>query len=217
MKNVNVPVPKRVVYIPHWIQAMLQRRNISLAACLDYKQMKELLSQEDQAQFLALQPYKLFDATYDAEGYPLDYHYASNGTQVTDEWSIAGSLYEVWAKSLTAEDVASKSILQSVEALCFDKIVTNELKARLFSKESFSEQYQKPFITYDLARNVIGVVVFPGYFTPEKNPSFKVDLLKSILKVFYVYNTYASVCTTPYFRKYLEALAAVTSMPPTAK
>lgn len=217
MKNVNVGVPKRVVYIPFWIQAMLQRRNIPLSACLDYNQMKELLSQEDQAQFLSLQPYKLFDATYGSDGYPLEYVYTQRGTQVTEDDGASDSLYDVWARSLVAEDVASKSVLESIRTLCFDKMITNELKARLFAKESFSNQYKTPFITYDLTRDVIGVVVFPGYFTPEKNPSFKFDMLKSILKVFYVYNTPAMVCKTPYFRKYLEALAVFPSMPQTAK
>lgn len=217
MKNVNVPVPKRVVYIPHWIHAMLQRRNIPLAACLDYNQMKELLSQEDQAQFLALQPYKLFDAIYGTDGYPLSNEYRQYGTQVTDSLSTMEALYDVWVRSVAAEDVASKNLLESARYLCFDSVVTNELKARLFAKESFSEQYKSPFITYDLSREVIGVVVFPGYFTPEKNPSFKLQLLKDILKVFYVYNTHAPVCMTPYFRKYLEALAVSVSMPATAK
>lgn len=217
MKSVKAAVPKSVVYIPHWISAMLERRNKPLTTCLDYGQMRELLSQEQQAQFLALQTYKLFDASYGADGYPMNYVYRHPGTQVTDFDEGYGDLYRVWQDSLAAEDVAGKSFLDSARNLTYGNLTSNELKARLFAKESFSEQYKKPFITYDLSRNVIGVVVYPGYFTPEKNPSFKQEMLKSILKVLYVYNTYASVCKTPYFRKYLEALAVATSMPASAK
>lgn len=203
--------PKTVVFIPYWIKGMLERRNLPLNTFLDFKVMKQILSLEEQSVLLQLQSYSLFDPTFDADGYPIQYPYPQRGTDIT-EWYGAKFLEEIWRKSVAANDLATKDLFHTLSYIGFDNTAKKEIEARLFCKESFSEQHKEPFITYDLTRDIIGVVVYPGYFNRDKFSDFRFPLLKSILKVLYVYNSYASVCKTPYFRKYLEELVRLASM-----
>jgi hypothetical protein len=207
---VTVRKEKNVVYIPHWIQELCQRHSLPLEAVMDYSKIGPLLSLEDQALFLGLQTYTLYDCVFTGEGYP---RAGSNSTTaqydgVTD-YLPSGVLCSEWRKSIAAEDVVSKNALDNADSLSYrDGGVREALIARLFSAESAEMSHKKPFITYDLTRTTVGVVVFPGFFNQEKFNSFNFDLVVSILKVLYVYNTYAAECKSPYFRKYLETLAS---------
>lgn len=190
---------------------MLERRNLPLQSCLDFKLMKQVLSLEEQSILLQLQTYSLFDISFNSAGEPVQYPSAPQGTDIT-EWYNGKRLEDMWRKSVAANDVDTKDLFHNLSYSTYSDSAAKEISARLFSKESFSEQHQKPFITYDLTPDVIGVVVYPGYFNQEKISSFRYDLIKSVLKVLYVYNSYASVCKTPYFRKYLEELVRISYM-----
>lgn len=202
---------KNVVYIPYWIQELCGRNSLPLESVLDYNKIGPLLSMEEQAQFLGLQSYTLYDCDFNAQGIPNPFStVVGNWNGITDYSN--GSLREFWRKSIPKSETSLVSMIEGSEYLAYTAgVVEQPLAARLFSADAKLERHKKPFITYDLTRDAVGVVVFPGYFNQENFSSFKRELCVSILKVLYVQNTYAAECKTPYFKSYLEDLALTNS------
>lgn len=197
--------PKSVIYIPHWVKGIFERQNRPLSELLQFDKAKEVLSLSEMANILNLNGRRLWDAKFDPEtGYPV-YDGLSGG--IAD---MGPDIADIWKKSATAnrsaDNSAALAVIENATLFSYGKACDNELNVRLFALESKEDHLQLPFITYDIESDVALVVVYPGFFNAKLYPAIKYDLLVGVLKVLYVYNTYASVCKTPYFRKYLESM-----------
>lgn len=197
---------KNVIYIPYWIQELCGRHGLPLTAIMDYSKINKFLSLEEQALFLGLQEYELFDCQFNSEGIP-----TSGCRAYTDEFSErpdSRALVSSWKKTVGADNEANSNAISSAETLSYCNDATRlSLTARLFAKESRTDRFKAPYKTVDLDGENVGVIIFPGFFNLESQPAFKMLLLVDILKVLYVYNTVATVSRTLFFRKYLEELA----------
>lgn len=201
---------KKVLWIPHWIQEVLARQNLPLSAVLDYNQARKYLSVDEQALICHMQEYSFFDNQYDKDGMPSTDYVIGQANGVTQFWPKAW-LRDVWGQSVAANDKEAKSEIEAATYWSLNDLQREVAIARLFSKHDVQKGHEKPFITYDIASDVLAVVMYPGYFNQEVFRSFKMDLLKSVLKVLYVYNTYAEVSKSPYYQKYLGELANTSS------
>lgn len=177
---------KEIVLIPFWVQEILQRNQLPLEACLKLDTIKPLMSLNDLVCFLALQSYtdKLLGTKY-----------------------VEDRLVWVWADSIVENNLGLKDFLwKTLLALSSDASFRKEVEARLLSEDGKVDQYKEPFITYDLPSGVVGVVIYPGFFTGAGVSENQKPLVEAILKVLYVYESTHEVAKTPLFKRYLELL-----------
>lgn len=177
---------KRIVFIPYWVQDVLSRNKMQLADCLDVAKIKPVLALNDLLCFAALQRFsdRLF------------------GRPVTND-----ELYWIWASSAEGNPEARNFLHSKVSTMSIDESYTTEVQSRLFDVDAHTAQYENPFITYDLTPEVVGVVIYPGYFTSNSNSELQKSFVSAILKVLYVYEPSHEVAKTPLFKRYLELLS----------
>lgn len=183
----------RVIIIPYWIAESIKRAGVSVSDCLDYNKIKKVVSTNDLLTFLASQEISssLIGGNTGGSSWDLGFTWNESMKGCTEEQrKEAGTLYDLSC---------------SVNYL-------EEVKSRLFTPGAngpdYSPTYEKPYITYDLMPDVIGVVVHPGFFTESTSKELQLSLVDAILKVLYVYNTaYHEVASTLWFKRYLELLA----------
>jgi hypothetical protein len=182
-------IKKKVVLIPHWIQETLRRNPmVTLADCVDFTKMRELLSVSDLVGFSALQ------------GEPF-------GKKLIGPDIYFGDLVMLWFASIPNDNRELNEFLgRTVCALDNQESFRKELEGRLFEAEARLPQYESPFCVHDLTPEVVGVVLYPGFFVGTNTKELQLELLRAILKVLYVYDTYSEVAQTSLFKRYLELL-----------
>lgn len=211
---------KSIINIPYWIAGMLERNNLPVSAVLDYGLMSSFLSLAEQANMLNFQHLDLFNAKPVLQGDEAYFSSAVDGgnsaiavcgdTSIT-QFEVSQKLNYAWRASIAGSDNANNNALnlalQNAESFSYAPSVLEELAERLNPLSAPPQSHTQPFITYDVARDVVLVVVYPSFFNREGYKDNTRNMLVAVLKVLYAYNTYASVCKTQYFRKYLETLA----------
>lgn len=204
-------VTKEVIFIPFWIAGMLERNNLPLSKVLDYRTMSQFLSPQEQANMLRFQDFNAFELQVEeGRGIPTYGEVVlSNQTHITTRQSYY-PLGNAWRNdvkdSSDANDKRLLAQLETIDQLSWTQVTKDEIKMRFDPANGARVAHEHPFITYDVEREFVFVVVFPGYFNVTAFTDNVFALCKAVLKVLYVYNTYASGCNTPYFRKYLESL-----------
>jgi len=178
---------KRIVLIPFWVQDILARNKMQLADCLNVAKLKPIMALNDLLAFAALQRHIV---------------------QLVGAPVIGDELYWIWAESVAANPELKKFLNESISVLSGDPTYNREIQSRLFDPDAHTAQYEKPFITYDLSPEVLGVVIYPGYFTDSGNNDLQKSLVSAILKLLYVYEHDHKVAKTPLFKRYLELLSA---------
>lgn len=204
---------KDVVYVPYWIAGAVQRNNLPLSAILDYRAMAHLLSAQEQANLLLFEDFNPFRVKVeDGRNVPT---YGSVDLDVAEtsitELPYTSPLYEAWrqcvSKSTDANDNKLLNNLNVMNSMAVGQAAEQEVAMRFDPANAGRIAHEHPFITYDLEHDYVVVVVYPAFFESASYARNTIELCKEVLKVLYVYNTPASGCKTPYFRKYLESLA----------
>ncbi len=202
---------KNVIYVPYWIASMLQRRNLPLSTLLDYRKMTHFLSPQEQANLMLFEDLNPFKEEIKNGRHQPVYGLVDveTGTSITD-CPFGAPLYEAWRKSVAgssnANDNALMKNLETINALSWNATTKNEVAMRFDPANAGHQNHNDPFITYDVERDYLLVVVYPTFFDSASYAANVLALCKSVLNTFYVYNTPASGCSSPYFRKYLESL-----------
>jgi hypothetical protein len=203
---------KDVIYVPYWVVAALQRNNLPLSTIMDYRKVAQFFSAQEQANMLLfedLNPFK--EEIKDGRHQPcygmID---VDSGTSIT-ECKFNSPLYDAWrqcvSKSTDANDNALFKNLETMNSLSWGESAKAEVAMRFDPANAGHLNHNEPFITYDVERDYLLVVVYPAFFDSAAYKANVLTLCKRVLETFYVYNTPASGCKTPYFRKYLESLA----------
>lgn len=203
---------KEIIYLPFWIAGMLERNNLPLSTILDYRKMSEFLSPQEQANVLLFQDFNPFEQQVE-EGRAIPTYgevILAGDTSITERPCIY-PLGKAWRDNVKdssdANDKRLLAQLDTMDALSWNSATKDEVKMRFNPANAGRVAHNHPFITYDVEREFVIVVVYPAYFEVAAFADNVTALCKAVLKVLYVYNTYASGCKTPYFRKYLETLA----------
>ena len=178
---------KCVVLIPFWVQETLKRNGLQLSACLDLDTIRPFVSTNDLACFLTLQDNMYVDSIIGAKSF--------------------STLGMIWSENInkTNTDLASYRSV-TLTPLVGDKSIKDELNHRLFDLNTSAVNYKEPFAIYDLTPDVIGIVIYPGYFKPSNNVTLQKEINEGIIEVLYRYNSFHEVAKTPFFRRYLELL-----------
>lgn len=206
---------KNIILIPHWIAEALGRNKLAVADCLNLDRLRNVVSTNDLAGFLALQNQV--------------HHVVGGDEKLNFMYDCSWILQTIWvgeeafnycgADRLDLPPYAHlntqpqrqpdkshpnyRFVYEQLGVLAEDATTVKELTDRLFSFERDRTRYEKPFITYDLTREVAGVVINPGLF----GSSDQVAVVEAILKLCYVYQPYHEVCMTSWYKRYLELLS----------
>lgn len=182
---------------------------------LDYGKMSKFLSLQEQANMLTVQNLEPFGCGLAKDSDTPRYEPCFEANSIGVDTSITG--YEMsfrlntqWVKSIGDSDNANnnalKKSLENASRFAYSETTKEEVLARFNPSNIGPQKHSQPFITYDVERDVVLVVIYPAFFTAATYENNTLALLKAVLEVLYAYNSYASVCKTPYFRKYLEKL-----------
>lgn len=192
----------RVVFAPHWVVETLQRKRLPLTAILELNKLRGVLSAKDIVAIALLN-----DQCFDLAGDP---HRPSASQEVTRS-------YETFSYRTTWYETASQADRNWLEStfnyLYSEPTSRQELDARLFSPDVdsnlFAEPDEKAFIIYDLDQFHTLISIQAGHFIKGKvsgRRSLQLDLVKAVLKVFYVHMPYNQMANTVWFGSYLSKL-----------
>lgn len=176
------------IFIPEFVATSLSRKGIELATILDFAKLRQSLSINDIAITAELQKHldKLLPSIPGKETY----------------YGFENSLVDTWYQNADAEtqvyinEVFSKVLVDSGQA-------KQETIDRLFNKDYQSEEASKetPYDLVDLGRKYYGIIVKPGIFP---DPYQSKQLIRSLVKASYVYETQDVIAQSSLFRQYVE-------------
>lgn len=178
------------IYLPSWVETALKRNGCNLDICLDYEQLRGILSLEDMSGLLAIQDLKLV---------------------TRDESTVSSALLSSWRQS--AKGVQLDEINSTIVPLSCSKELREELTVRLSSTDSNPsiKLDGAPAVYYkvvDIGRSIAAFIVYPGFIDFVNKPENEYNVVVDQLKIFYVYLKSNQVSLLPLFKKYLLLLAA---------
>jgi hypothetical protein len=205
---------KDVIYVPYWIASALERNNLPLSTIVDYRKMAHFLSAQEQGNMLLFEDFNPFKEKVANGQHTPTFGMVTEvgGESSITEYPFTSPLYEAWRKCVSGSSDANDNKLfknlDTMNSLAWNQMAEQEVAMRFATTNSEARvAHNHSFITYDVEREFLIVVVYPAFFESAKYADNVIALCKEVLKVLYVYNTPASGCKTPYFRKYLESLA----------
>ena len=179
----------RIILIPHWVLEIMNRNQLGRADCLDYQKIKDIMSVNDQLVFCAVQ---------------------NETMKVMGVEFLAPSLAWLWSDGVPNDQSTLKQYLRNeFDRMSRDVSIKQQVSDRLFTTlPNPTENSEKnSFITYDITPNVVGVVLKPGYFTEPNNYKLQLEVIRSVLKILYMYETYHEVAKHSVYKRYLELLS----------
>lgn len=181
-----------IIFIPFWVEKALSRQGLALEACLDYKLIRPILSQEDMSGLLALQDLPAV---------------------TRDENVFSRTLLTSWSE--TADGDQSVELNSTIIPLARSNELKDDLLRRLSKAnsetstiEGGSQQPDVPYKLVDAGRQAIAVVVYSGYPEFVSSPEGEQKAVVDMLKIFYVYLKPYQVSPLPVFKRYLRLLQA---------
>lgn len=173
---------KELVFVPYWIYQSLRRKSLGVSTVLDYSKMRECFSMNDCAVLLTLQE-------------------DHNGIVPFSNKHWFGHLLSSWNKSATSAQVLELD--STVRPLSHGNGIREEILTRL--EESDVEDIP-PYEIVDVERGCAFVILYPGFVSALIQPDAKLDMIKKVLKVFYVHGTVQEVSRTDMFSDYVTML-----------
>lgn len=186
--RVSMNTNRNVVVIPYFIQETLKRKQLQMGDCLHLAKIKDFISVYDLAAFARLNENDFMERLFGAMLY--------------------GDLFFSWTGNMSNKDEETKKLANHVMDLHSDKSFETDLMGRLFDPAAKLDQYETPFITYDLSPEVCGVVIYPGFFCAPVSKELQIDLIEAILKTSYAYQAGHVVAGSPLFERYLALLGS---------
>ena len=177
------------IYLPSWVETALKRNGCNLDICLDYEQLRGILSLEDMSGLLALQDLK---------------------SVTRDESTDSSTLLSSWR--LGAKGTQLDEINSTIVPLSCSKELREELTLRLSLTDSTPpiNMDGPPAVYYkvvDIGRSTAAFITYPGYINFINKPENEYNVVVDQLKIFYVYLKSNQVSLLPLFKKYLLLLA----------
>jgi hypothetical protein len=175
---------KHVVLIPYWVEETLRRNSVHISDCTDISKVQKLFSLEDLAIFFKLQSSGLLI-------------YGANSEN---------DLQQLW-REIATDNLALYDFYSNIDTLSNDPTIVKSLQDRLFNQDAKNERYEKAFNVIDLSADVVGVVIYPGFFIGNGDLDLQYHVVTAVLKLLYVYDDYTNVSKTSMFTRYLKLLS----------
>lgn len=174
------------VFIPFWVETALQRNSCAMDVCLDYSQIRCILSLEDMSGLLALQDCK---------------------SVTRDESALNRTLLTSWNE--TAMGAQRIELDSTIIPLARSNELKDEICKRLQKCSDTGDAIENETVYYklvDISRDVAAMVVYPGFPEYVSKPENEYKVLVDQLKIFYVYMKLHQVSLLPIFRRYVLLL-----------
>jgi len=175
----GIHVEKNVFLIPYWIVNTVVRNHLTLNTALDLEKLTSITSAED----LAL-------------------------TSLLNEHSgpvFGGSMYSpVLYASWYKDERSWNKFYTQIKPL--EPLVANDLNDRLFNPAAREDRYPVPFEIKDIDPKTFLVIIYPGYFGSPESKQYQYQLIRELLKLFYVYEGYDDMARRQIFEYYLNQL-----------
>lgn len=200
----HTKTPLTVIAVPYWMMTVVRRHNKEPSVFLDFGALEKMFSFEDLTIFSHLNTNDLNDFI----GVTNNIEFLWGGYF----WNDAGLGNR---DALTKEDKDKIDLISSVAYS--DPAPDQTLKDRLFCVDNNSsyDTYPNPYEIYDIGRNVVIAVIYPGYFTgvfvdtkttPEQVNTLFV-FIRDLVQKALVYNSFDAVAATPLFERYMQLLS----------
>ena len=180
---------KKIILAPAWVAGILKANGLPITDITDYNKLSSLMSKEDLAVMLALQ----------------------KDTQINlgklNSLGYSDVLLARWRESTDSEDTSLDEVVE-----LSGKFTESELLERLDDSEKRSgvEDYQ----VVDIDRNKMVVLLGRKGVETTRDPNKLLELVRAILKVFYVYHKTFEVSKLSLFTWYLELLVDTEQLKP---
>lgn len=174
-----IHVEKNVFLVPYWIVNTVERNSLTLNTILDLEKLTSITSAEDLALTSLLNEHseKIFGVS-----------------------SYSPSLYSNWYK----DQVSWNKFSTQIKPL--EQIVFNDLEVRLFNESARNDRYPLPFEIKDVDSNTFLVIIYPGFFGGPDYKQHQFNIIKELLKLFYVYEGYDDMARRQIFEYYINQL-----------
>lgn len=206
--NAKTPLTA-VVLIPYWIAEAIKRANLNMRDCVNYEKIKKSLSTHDMATFMAFQNELATLIGQRNTSTVQSYHDELQALfqRYSDEWQPDTT---PTALNTPGQNKPSEEFIR-VRQLAYDPSYKQDIQARLYGPDNKLDRYDHAYdLVNDIAPHVVGVIVYPGYFSEVTDKALQLQLVESLLKVFYGNGAAVhDVATTPLFTRHLELLSQV--------
>jgi len=194
-----------VIFIPYWIAETIQRMGLALSDVVDYEKIRPTLSMHDMAGFMAVQ-YESDRLLY--SGSPGDGPVSCMGNDLITVWRFLTHAWPVEQGTFSVGKKTSEDFNRTYE-YAGDATVKGDVVSRLYGQAVKQARYDHAFDVVNLAPQVVGVVVYPGYFDQAKiDLSLQHQLICSLMQVFYAQGApYEQIAATAIYRRHLELLS----------
>lgn len=177
-----------VYLVPHWIVEALHRNDLSVGDLLDFPKIKPILSMNDLLSVVALQSF---------------------GEMVVGSRDIvagASSVFCEWMTSCAGSKEMTEWIDRNLCPFEHDVVTRASVQTRLLTKPELPAKGDKAFEVLPLQDKALAVVLYPGFFHESTGADLQFNLISTVLKQLYVYESQAVVNDSAIFRRYLGHL-----------
>ena len=189
-----------VIAVPYWMMSIARRHGKTPNVFLDFGTLQKIFAIEDLATLMHL-----------------------NGSDLSDLFGSNTNLNKLWGSYFWGDDfpdnreALSKEDRDKIELIGDianeDKQYDKILKDRIFCVDR-TDQFPKPYEVYDISRNVVVAVLYPGYFsgksfektTDAEQKRNLYNLIRDLVQKALVYTPFSECAKTSLFSTYLTIL-----------
>lgn len=187
----------KLLFLPSWILDTLKANKGQVNQLLDYSYVKNVLSSNDLAE-------AVYFSEHAATGM-LDIE-TNRGLPVSLSNIVSTSLMELWSTSGKGAQPTNGDV-EKIRTYIAINDCERSLNERLFTPTGPVE-LDKSFEILHFDMEVIGVVIYPGAFTPGQSDENRFVLIRTLVLELTRLNPQEAVANTLLMRRYIELLAA---------
>lgn len=185
---------KTFILVPHWIAKALERNLLRLSDIGNYSRLKEIFSVEDIASILALQEAvceKCKDKISPFVGWLTDPSF----------WNLK----DLWGNTALEREALSRDrdILYDIG---YSKMQQEEVLLRLTKNDNDIVNSKDLYTLVDCDKDLIVMVVYPGFIEALERPKFMYGIFKRLLKILYVYLGPVECFSMRVYKEYIKLL-----------
>lgn len=173
---------KAIIVIPYWVETALKRNKHELKDYLDYNVVRQCLSIEDILEFVSLQ---------------------NNSNLEFMQGLFSETLFSGWTESANVD--LKVELDSTIRPLLYSKDIVERALARL-NDTYIKDKESETFKVIDISREVVAVVVYPGFISSITTIGTSFKIIKQLLKTMYIYSKVNVVSSHPLFGMYLKLL-----------
>lgn len=184
----------KVVLIPYWLRDLVQQQGQHINTIVDYDKIKSLLSTDNKITLLQTQ--ELSIGRFNAQALSTGAHVLA-GIWTDSNESVAGEIADLIneAQRRTSSSGNNASLFAQLRL---------ELDTPVSPKVIESTQEESLAEVIDTGTGVVGIIIEPQIGKISQEAMY--DLVQSILRIFYKYESPYLVASHPLFRTYLDMM-----------